>query len=69
MNDQKTDLLVDVDIEPTPVQSVELNKDDAKNVKTNLQQQTTCDISLEGRNFLEFGLFIYIIFIDLYASK
>jgi len=47
MNDQKTDLLVDVDIEPTPVLSVELNKD-AKNVKTNLQQQTTCDTSLEG---------------------
>lgn len=48
MNDQKTDLLVDVDIEPTPVQSVELDKEDAKNVKTNLQQQTTCDTSLEG---------------------
>jgi len=47
MNDQKTDLLVDVDIEPTPVQSVELNKD-AKNVKTSLQQQTICDLSLEG---------------------
>ena len=51
MNDQKTDLLVDVDIEPTPVQSVELNKD-AKNVKTSLQQQTICDISLEGKKFL-----------------
>ena len=56
MNDQKTDLLVDVDIEPTPV---ELNKD-AKNVKTNLQQQTTCDTTLEGRNILKFG-FLYII--------
>ena len=56
MNDQKTDLLVDVDIEPTPVLSVELNKD-AKNVKTNLQQQTTCDTSLEGRNILKFGFF------------
>ena len=55
MNDQKTDLLVDVDIEPTPVQSVELNKD-AKNVKTSLQQQTICDLSLEGRKFLNFGL-------------
>ena len=52
MNDQKTDLLVDVDIEPTPV---ELNKD-AKNVKTSLQQQTICDLSLEGRKFHNFGL-------------
>ena len=60
MNDQKTDLLVDVDIEPTPVQSVELNKD-AKNVKTSLQQQTICDISLEGRKFLNFGL-LYILY-------
>ena len=55
MNDQKTDLLVDVDIEPTPVLSVELNKD-AKNVKTSLQQQTICDISIEGRKLLNFGL-------------
>ena len=55
MNDQKTDLLVDVDIEPTPV---ELNKD-AKNVKTSLQQQTICDISLEGKKFFDFG-FCYI---------
>ena len=60
MNDQKTDLLVDVDIEPTPVLSVELNKD-AKNVKTSLQQQTICDLSLEGRKFLNFGL-LYILY-------
>ena len=59
MNDQKTDLLVDVDIEPTPVLSVELNKD-AKNVKTNLQQQTICDISLEGKKFLNLGFAIYL---------
>ena len=60
MNDQKTDLLVDVDIEPTPV---ELNKD-AKNVKTSLQQQTICDISLEGKNFFNFGFcHIYLIII------
>ena len=71
MNDQKTDLLVDVDIEPTPVQSVELDKEDAKNVKTNLQQQTTCDTSLEGKNFIEFSFFFHTLysFIDLYASK
>ena len=55
MNDQKTDLLVDVDIEPTPV---ELNKD-VKNVKTSLQQQTICDISLEGKKFLNLS-FCYI---------